>query len=472
MAALSAHLPRPALLTGVRGRERLIDLTMLCVCVGVGALAAAYLADAPWGPVRMAGLAVIVVLLVGAAIAVARRRFLLVLLGALVLLTLIPNYGLPGFPPRLVSPGLLVLWLLVAVSFVRKAPTGMSPIDWCVVAVFGGMVISRLAGAEPTRALFTSLWLWAGPFLAGRFAGRRGWARTVLLLLVLAGLAALPFALIELTSGNAFIKAFPRAAGAGVGEVEYRFGRIRNEGALGQPIPYSMFMSTLALAAFAVWFSRPCRRSGAWLLLAALAFVAVMTTALARTGWIMLAVGAGVLLLMSFRQLDSPRNRIILVAGLVIFAIGLSLGPTRNLLFGGGEAATLQSSNDYRKGLLDAALTPGTIKTLGEPPPPAGALNPSIDNGYLLVALRWGYLPLLGMLLLLPATLVLAWWSRRDLLSTTLYAIALANLVALFGVALMTQSQIIIFFVLGLASGHGVRQMHLRRVCRRCPVTA
>jgi hypothetical protein len=460
MAALSAHLPRPALFTGVRGRERLLDVLAVLVCIGVGALSAAYIADAPWGPVRMAGEAITGALVIGAAVAVASRRFVLVLMAAILLLTLVPNYGLPGFPPRLVAPGLVVIWVLVVVSLVNRAPTGMTPIDWCVTAIFGGMVLSAIIGAETTKTLFTSSWMWVGPYLAGRFAGRMGWSRTALLLIVLAGVVALPFALLELTSGNVFIKAFPNASGLGVGVVEYRFGHVRSQGAFGQPIPYAMFLSTVALAAVGVWLSRPRGRSSAWLLLVAGACVAVMTTALARTGWIVLGVAAMVVVVFAFRALDAPRHRVVLIAGVVIALVGLSLGPTRNLLFGGGEAATLQSSNDYRKGLLDAALTPGTIKPAGEAPPPVGAQSPSIDNGYLLMALRWGFLPLFGMLLLLPAALAQAWESRGDLLSTTLYAIVVANLVALFGVALMTQSQIFIFLLLGLAAGHGVYYRH------------
>jgi hypothetical protein len=463
MAARSRPLPPLSLQLGVQSRERLVDLATLCVCVGAGALAAAYVAHAPWGIVRTGGFAAIAVLVLGAGLAVGRRWPLLVLAGGIVLLSLIPNYGLAGFPARLVSPGLTVLWVVVVASFFRRGAVGLTPVDYCAIAIFGGMILSRLAGAEATRYTITMLWMWVGPYLAGRYAGRAGRGRTVLYILVLAGLLALPFALIELTSGNVFIKAFPGGSSSGIGEVERRFGRVRSEGALGQPIPYSMFLSTIALAAIGVWFSRPRRSSGLWLLLAAGVFVAVMTTALARTGWIVLAVGAAMLILLSFKALDTPRNRLVLIAGVAIALVGLSLGPTRNLLFGGGEASQLKSSNEYRKGLLTTALTPGTIKTFGEAPKPKGAIAPSIDNGYLLMALRWGYIPLIAMLLLIPAVLALAWRARGDLLSIVIYGIAVANLVALFGVALMTQSQIIVFFVIGLASGHGLWLRHAER---------
>jgi hypothetical protein len=376
--------------------------------------------------------------------------------GSLVVLALLPLYGLGGLPPRLASPALIGLWALAIASLIRhRTFNTITAVDLCVGLVAVGFLLADQAGNVTGKELFRHIWLWLGPYMAGRYITQVGDGRTLLKALGFAALIALPFLAIELVSTNPFIQHFPAASSEGIGQSsEMRFGSSRAQGAFGHPIAFAMFLSTCAVACIAVWMSRSRAASPWWLALAG-ALVIAQATTLSRTGWLILAISAVGLLLFASRELFRPRNRVLLIPGVIMVFVGLSVGPTRNVLFGGGnlvEQQNLQVGAQYRNQLLDIALKPGTIKAFGGSPQPQTYVN-SVDNGFLLVALQLGLLPVIGLLLLIPVLLALAYAHRNDVTSVAIYVIAAANLVALFGVALITQSQCIVWLLVGAAAG-------------------
>ena len=245
---------------------------------------------------------------------------------------------------------------------------------------------------------------------------------SVLTAFAIAGAVAIPFAVVETTYRNVFLKVFTFGtdATAGIGVVTQRLGINRAQGALGQPIPYAMFLSIAALAAFTLWFTRVDRRTNRWLYVA-IALVAVQATTLARTGWLMLGIVAGAVAILQSRNVFTYANRRLIVATVMALAIVIAVPQTNELIFGGSgsrESTALETSANYRSKLLHEALQPGFIKPFGsraQQPTPGNVK--SVDNEYIHAAWMWGYLPILGFAIIFLALIRGAWRGRADMLS-------------------------------------------------------
>jgi O-antigen ligase len=181
---------------------------------------------------------------------------------------------------------------------------------------------------------------------------------------------------------------------------------------------------------------------------------------LTRTGWLMLAVVAVLVLALNFKKLFSYGNRR-LIALAVVGSIVILVVPQTNALISGGsgaESAKLERSANYRSLLIQQALTPGYINPLGTSEQQIGpGGTTSIDNEYIHVAWRWGYLPFVGFSLMFIAFVRGAWRQRRDIVALTVYATCIATMVGIESVAFITQQEVLIWLLWGCASGLTVR---------------
>jgi hypothetical protein len=384
------------------------------------------------------------------------------LIGSVVVLTLIPIFGLPEH--TLIHPGVLGLMVIAFAGLIGLLPRRrfrLTMIDVGALIVLAGCALSVVYGHQTSTNLEIVFFLWFCPYFAGRAITGSGQHTAVLKAFAIAGVVAIPFGIIEIVHGNLFVKLFPYGSSVqyGLGVPNRRLGINRAEGALGQPIPYAMFLSIAAVAAITLWMTRENRRDHKWLYLG-LAIVAVQATTLARTGWLMLAIVGGLLLVLNFKTLFSFGNRRLVFLAILGVGIVLAVPKTNELLLGssGTESAKLEESARYRSRLLDKALEPGYINPLGTTEEEIGPLGvKSIDDEYVHAAWTWGYLLLLGFAIMFVAFGIATWRRRRDVLALSVYATCLATMVALESVAFLTQQEILLWLLWGCGSGLMVR---------------
>jgi hypothetical protein len=384
------------------------------------------------------------------------------LIGSVIVLTLIPIFGLPEH--SLIHPGVLGLMVIAFTGLIGLLPRRrlrLTLVDVGALIVLAGCSLSVVYGHQTTTNLEIVFFLWFCPYFAGRSIAGSGKGAAVLKAFALAGVVAIPFGIIEVIHGNLFIKIFSYGSSVeyGLGVPTRRLGINRAEGALGQPIPYAMFLSIAAVAAITLWMTRDNRPDNRWLY-AGLGLVALQATALARTGWLMLAIVGGLIAALNSRVLFSRGNRRLVFLAIVGIGVVLAVPKTNALILGssGTESAKLEESAHYRSRLLDKALEPGYINPYGTTEAEIGPLGvKSIDDEYVHAAWTWGYLPLLGFLILFIAFAVGAWRQRRDTLNLSVYATCIATMVALESVAFLTQQEILVWLLWGCASGLVVR---------------
>jgi hypothetical protein len=312
------------------------------------------------------------------------------------------------------------------------------------------------------------LFFWFFPYFAARSITASGVRTTVLKAFAIAGAVAIPFGIVEVTYGNLFLKIFPYGTERqnGLGVPTKRLGINRAEGALGQPIPYAMFLSIAAVAAITLWMTRENRDSNRWLYIG-LGIVAIQATTLARTGWLMLAVVAGLVIALNFKTIFKYRNMRFIVAILIGLIVVLMVPKTNELILGssGQESVTIEGSTEYRSLLLHQALQPGYIHPYGTTEPQIGPRGfKSIDDEYIHAAWTWGYLPLVGFALMFLAFIRGLWRQRRDTVALAVYATCIATMVAIADVAFLTQQEVLIWLLWGCASGLTVRPVRRNKL--------
>ncbi|MDQ8045541.1 MAG: hypothetical protein AAGC46_04045 [Solirubrobacteraceae bacterium] len=423
-----------------------------------GALAASLLFGAVAATSLKGGVLLAVFVIAGASVFVVARYPRLALIGAAGTMAVLPLDGLPfggAVHPAVLLLGLLAVLSITGVVYPHRAT--FSLIDAGAVLVFGGMVLSFLAGQQTPKTVIAIGLVWGLPFLAGRALGAARQERAVLWTLVIAGTVALPFGALELAGHSVLVDAFSYATSVsrGVGVADTRLGLVRTQGGWEHPILYAIFLSGAAIAAAGLWMSRVGRR---WpLLVLALAFVGLQATTLTRTGWLMLVIAAAMLLAISWRQVTQGRNvAITALAALAVVAV-LAIPQTRQLLLGqasGKDASNIAYSDNYRAELNREALTPGFIQPFGTSKTLVGpGGRTSVDNQYLLEAWSWGFIPLAGFVVIAVGYLPRALRMRRDIAALSICAIGLGMMVAVYSVALFSQLQVVFWLVAGTASG-------------------
>jgi hypothetical protein len=413
-------------------------------------------------PGALLALLLIAPLLFAAALWAATRYSHRFMIGSVLLLTLIPIVGFPSH--ELLHPGVLSLIVIASTGFAGFLPrrrAHVTMIDVAALVVLAGCALSVAYGHQTQNNLEHVFFFWFCPYFAARSITGSGRRTTVLKAFAVAGAVAIPFGIIEITYGNLFLKAFPfgSAPQYGIGVSTQRLGITRTEGALGQPIPYAMFLSIAAVAAITLWMTRENRRSHRWLYIG-LGIVAIQATALARTGWLVLAVIAGLVIALNFKTIFRYRNKRLLVLTAIGLAVILAVPKTNALILGssGRESVKLEGSADYRSLLIHQALQPGYIDPYGTTQRQIGPLgSKSIDDEYINAAWTWGYLPLVGFALMFLAFVRGAWRQRRDIVALVVYTTCIATMVALVNVAFLTQQEVLIWLLWGCASGLTVR---------------
>jgi hypothetical protein len=383
-------------------------------------------------------------------------------IGIVLITTLVPIVGFPTH--KVLYPGVLALIVVACTSVVgllpRRRPQ-MTMVDVAALVVLAGCACSVAYGHENKSNFEHVLFFWFCPYFAARAITGSGYRTTVLKAFAVAGAVAIPFGIIEGTYGNLFLKIFTYGTERqhGLGVPTRRLGITRAEGALGQPIPFAMFLSIAAVAAITLWMTRENRRSNRWLYIG-LGIVAIQATTLARTGWLMLAVVAGVVIALSFRTIVNDRNRRFVALAAIGAVVILAVPQTNALILGGSGTGSVQLevSANYRSLLLRQALQPGYINPLGTAEPQIGPLgSKSIDDEYIHAAWMWGYLPLVGFALMFLAFTRGAWRYRRDIVALAVYATCISTMVAIQSVAFLTQQEVLIWLLWGCASGLAVR---------------
>lgn len=393
------------------------------------------------------------------------------LIASVAILTVIPIVGFPSkeqLHPGVV--GLIILAYAALIGLLPRRRLHFTLIDVAAFVVFVGCLLSYAYGHQTKTDFDHVLFLWFCPYFAARAITGSCGRKAVLKAFAVAGAIAIPFGIIEVAYGNLFLKIFPFGSEAekGLGVAKERLGLTRAQGALGQPIPYAMFLAIAAVAALVLWTTREDRRSNRWLYIA-LGIVAIQAATLARTGWLMLAIVAGIVILSRLKMIFNRSNRYLIALVLVGTAIVLAVPQTNELLLGssGQESLKLEASADYRSLLIKQALEPGYIKPYGTTESQIGPLgHKSIDDEYIHAAWTWGYLPLVGFALMFLAFTRGAWRKRRDIVALSVYATCIATMVALVDVAFLSQQEVLIWLLWGCASGLTVRPTASRALWR------
>ena len=382
------------------------------------------------------------------------------MIGSVLILTLIPIVGFPS--QEYLQPGVLGLIVLAFASFVgllSRRRTQVTMIDVAALVILAGCVLSVAYGHQNKKDLDHVFFLWFCPYFAARSITGSGHRTTVLKALALAGAVAIPLGIVEITYGNLLLKAFPFGVQGGLGVPNQRFGINRVEGAFGQPIPYAMFLSIAAVAAITLWLIRNDRRSYRWLYIG-LGILAIQAAALSRTGWLVLGVVAGLVIVLRFKAIFKYNNRHLIALAVVGLVVIFTVPKTNALILGssGTESMKLETSASYRSELIHQALQPGYIDPFGTTVPQIGPHGKtSIDDEYIHAAWTWGYLPLMGFALMFVAFILGAWQHRRDTVALAVYATCVATMVALVDVAFLSQQEVLIWLLWGYASGMTVQ---------------
>lgn len=399
-------------------------------------------------------LATLLVAVIVAAVVSSRRPD--VLSGAVVFgLALIPLSGLPFYGAS--HPSVIAAALAVVLGLAGVAPRGRTPfnaMDAAVVVLGCGMTASVVLGNQAPTMLLATTALWFGPYLLGRSMGARDPVKLAQLMAT-AGALILPFVVYEWSTGtNVLREVFTYTQDVSTDEL-VRLGQGRTVASQGQPILLSILLASAATAGFAIWLSNRLRWRSPWVFVVVLS-IAGMASTLSRTGWLVLALGCGILCA-GYLARANPRQAAALTAILAVASLAIvALPSTRAITLGepDTDSAEIELSSQYRRDLVKQALEPGFLPSWGTTAAPVGPGGvQSIDNAYVLVAWQWGLLSLVGFALLIPAAAWKAWRARRHPMVLLWPAMSLAFLAALFGVALFGQMQVFAWLTLGAAAG-------------------
>lgn len=441
-----------------------------CIAVLIGSAAGAALAS---NPVILVALIGMLLGLMGVAVALDHPGPTFV--GLVLFMALIPTYAAPAIGPLLFDPAAAAAWLVAGALAWRNAihqgrvfrPTA---IDYAAGAFALLMAISVSFSARAALTDYVHLmFLWAGPYLAARLLLRETTrpARVVAVAFVLVTVILAPIAVLELLGvSNPFHALDFNSAEFSIwaNQIE-RFGQVRAVTSFGHPIAFSMFIAVSAILSIAMGINSKERRN-VWYALAALA-VGIQALALARTGWLIIAIGVVMLGLLATK--GKTRQRLVaplaVVASVVLLVYVVAPGEVQ--ILPGLEHSTEKSyasSGDYRQALLTRALEPGVLNLWGNP---VNQVTPFVnggsatDNAYIILADSWGLIPTFALIATALMLLISAARARRDDDEVETWAVlpiaAFACMVALFFVAFITQQQLMIWMLVGAASAGAER---------------
>jgi hypothetical protein len=431
--------------------------------VGISIFAARAVAAQPSLALAAGGLVIVLGL-----IAVATRRPRPLAYVAVISLVIYPFVASRKQHFVTLDPGLLLLWVLAlaltAAAIAEGRRRALTLIDIAVIIFALAMVASAVAGHNGFTTMEGELFLWIGPYIAGRTLRIRAGATAIPTALIAGAAVLAPFLVYEFATGtNLFTTYIPGAVDATnqLGTAAVRGGATRIQGSFGQPIPLAIFLTTAAICAVGLVDVRKTRTTRVFLWGVALALVVLSGLTLSRLNWVLLGVALIWILANHPRFLVRPaRLGLVAVSLTALLAVG-AFTPAEQTLFNPDQGAAQSSS--YRAGLLRFALQPGVIQPFGSRQRflgPGGAT--SIDDEYVLIATQWGLVAFIALALVASSVVITGIRTRGSRVDVMVTAATAGNLVVLYGVALLTQAQIVVWLLVGACSGAEVH----RRVAR------
>lgn len=317
--------------------------------------------------------------------------------------------------------------------------------DIAVAAFVGLGIILFAVGQVSLSAIVTAVVEWVVPYVWGRIVVSRVPAGFIFKVVAACATFAAVLALIEFASGRNLFVDLP-ALGPSYSvwaPLQYRGGLLRAEGAFGHSIALgaSLAVSTAFVLA-AAWRTRT-----QILMLAVIAGATVVT--FSRIGLITEVITVALCVVLLHRLRTPTRIAVVVVAAVAALVVVPFVSDV--FLEAGAEAG---GSAAYRLDLFE--LVP-QLKPFGSSDDWSavtangtylGAFAATVDNALLLIALRFGVVPTLLLVLLLVAGIVSVVVPHR----ATAASIGLAaQIPALFSVALITQYGMFLWFIGGLA---------------------
>jgi hypothetical protein len=385
-------------------------------------------------------------------------------------LAFVPVYASPlvhNFTVELTAFG---LWLIVVAEGLKRLgrprTLRFTFVDGAVAVFVAALAVPVFASVRTPKDFATPLFLWLGPYLAARLTlGSTQRLFGFLRMIAVLAIFTVPFVLWEYLSGsNPFTRLSINPVEASVwAHPQTRFGQTRPSAAFGHPLALSMFLVSASLFCLALWLaSRDERRRRWWLIAAAITFAAQALT-LSRTGWIMAAAGVSLLAFIRFGSDAKLRLMAMLGAVAAVLVVAISALPAERsvvLSITGSGQTQLAAGAQYRKSLGADALRPGVLHLAGNRKSPfvQSVLTPfgfyqtqeeSLDNSYIFLADGYGLVTLGAFLLLGLSVAVLFLRLRTATTLAALPAVVLANLVALYFVAFITQQQVFFWLLVG-----------------------
>lgn len=352
------------------------------------------------------------------------------------------------------------VWIGVNVGFFWSAITLLT-----LVAVLTNISDIRLNGIDLLMAVFAlmaatqfalkmtglsatviALLEWVLPYVWGRLVLARVTRSFVTAVIAAVVTAAAVLGLVEFASGTNFFVSLP-AMGADLyatwGPLQVRADRLRVEGAWGHSIAMGAAFAMSSVFVVAARWPVAVR-------LVALGLITAATvTTISRIGILTLAFSVVLSVLLLPGLAKAMRWSVAVLAVVAMLVIIPFLGEV--FLEAGDEAG---GSADYRSGLFSLVSQVQLFGSAGDwsgltvGGEYLGAYAKSVDNAFLVFALRFGWIPslLLVAVLVLAATYIL----RRATVSPPSIAVA-SQLPAIFAVALITQAGSYLWFLAGLA---------------------
>lgn len=316
-----------------------------------------------------------------------------------------------------------------------------------LVAVFALMAVALFALKMATlSATVIALLEWTLPYIWGRLVLARVTRSFLTRVIATVATVAAVLALIEFATGSNFFVTLPAMSAdlyANWGGLQIRADRLRAEGAWGHSIALGAALAMSSSFLIAVRWPVLVRL----LALAVVAGAAVVT--FSRIGMLTLAftVVLSILLLPGLTRAMrwSVAAMAVIAAALIVPFLG------EVFLEAGDEAG---GSADYRSSLFSLVSQVQIFGSAGDwsgltvGGEYLGAYARSVDNAFLLFALRFGWVP--SLLLIVALVLAAIGIVRRGEASPPAVSVA-AQLPALFAVALITQSGMYLWFLAGLA---------------------
>jgi hypothetical protein len=408
------------------------------------------------------GAVVVVVLLVGLLV-VAMSRPLVVGYLAMAGLVLFPYVAAPTVRFFVLQPGLLLLWLVgLALAASRSGTRHAVPgtlLDAAVGLFFVMLALSSVTGVNSFSSFAQSCFLWLGPYVAGRFLYGAVGSRGLLRMLVFGAGLLFPFLAYEAATGDNLFLHIPGAVDtvSGLGTIVHRGSSVRVQGSFGQPLPLSLYLASAAIAAW--YLASDTRDRVARLLFTGIGLGSLVFLGLtvSRDGFLVLPIAALWIGVTHPRFVFSARR--LVIAGLLVTAL-LAVGAfssTEQLLFNPGQSE-IQTAQ-YRTSLITYALRPGVLQPFGSSVPFLGPGDvKSIDDEYVYLATRWGIAAFILFECVFAGVIAAGLRARGSRADSVLFGITLGNLIALYALAFLTQSQMVIWLLIGACSAAGASQ--------------